>query len=162
MVFGASHRMMSQLFGHLWFRKVFSRDQAQSSQVWSRSKKWFRLKASKILFTVLLDSGLLITFPKKLYFGFLQVTVLAHTAWKVSKYGVFSYFPYFPLLGLNTKIYAVNLWIQSEYRKIRTRENSVFAHLSRCANRQEMTVQTTEKPMKISIRKTVWICLNFF
>ena len=39
----------------------------------------------------------------------------ANTAWKVSKYGVISG-PYFP---------------QSEYRKIRTRNNSVFGHFSR-------------------------------
>ena len=38
------------------------------------------------------------------------------TAWKVSKYGVFSG-PYFPVLGLNTEIYGVNFHIQSEYGK---------------------------------------------
>ena len=35
---------------------------------------------------------------------------------------------YFPLFGLNTEIYSVNLPIQSEYR--RTRINSVFGHFS--------------------------------
>ena len=55
---------------------------------------------------------------------------MAHTAWKVSKYGVFSV-PYFPVFGLNTEIYFVNLRIQSEYRKIRTRSNFVFGHFSR-------------------------------
>ena len=30
------------------------------------------------------------------------------TAWKRSKYGVFSG-PYFPVFGLNTEIYAINL-----------------------------------------------------
>ena len=66
----------------------------------------------------------------------------------MSKYGVFSrpYFlvfrlnteiyvafsgPYFPVFGLNTEIYDVNLRIQSEYRKIRNRKNSVFGHSSR-------------------------------
>ena len=34
------------------------------------------------------------------------------TSWKVSKYGVISV-PYFPVFGLNTKIYGVNLQIQS-------------------------------------------------
>ena len=48
-----------------------------------------------------------------------------YTAWKVSKYGVFSS-PYFPVFGLNTEIYSVNLRIQSKYRKIGTRNNSVF------------------------------------
>ena len=37
------------------------------------------------------------------------------TAWKVSKYGVFSR-PYF------LEIYSINLFIQSEYGKIRTRK----------------------------------------
>ena len=30
--------------------------------------------------------------------------------------------PYFPVFGLNTEIYSVNLRIQSKYRKIRTRK----------------------------------------
>ena len=46
------------------------------------------------------------------------------TVRKVSKYGVISG-PYFPVFGLNTEIYFVNLNIQSEYRKMRTRNNSV-------------------------------------
>ena len=37
-------------------------------------------------------------------------------------YGGFSG-SYFPIFGLNTEIYFVNLRIQSEYRKIQTREN---------------------------------------
>ena len=48
----------------------------------------------------------------------------------MSKYGVISG-PYFPVFGLNTEIYFVNLRIQSEYRKIRTRNNSIFRHFSR-------------------------------
>ena len=43
------------------------------------------------------------------------------TAWKVSKYGVFSG-PYFPVFRLNSKIYGENHCIQSEYRKIHTRK----------------------------------------
>ena len=43
------------------------------------------------------------------------------------KYGVISG-PYFPVFGLNTEIYSVNLLIESEYRKIRTRNNSIFGH----------------------------------
>ena len=39
--------------------------------------------------------------------------------------------PSFPAFGLNAKIYGVNLRIESEYRKIRTRQNSVFGHFSR-------------------------------
>ena len=52
------------------------------------------------------------------------------TAWKVSKYGVFSGL-HFPVFGLNTEIYGVNLRIQSEYRKTRTRKNSVLGNFSR-------------------------------
>ena len=46
-----------------------------------------------------------------------NVTLL-YTARKVSKFGVISG-PYFPVFGLNTEIYGVNLRIQPEYRKIR-------------------------------------------
>ena len=49
---------------------------------------------------------------------------------KVTKYEVISG-PYFPVFGLSTEIYSVNLRIQSEYRKIRTRNNFVFAHFLR-------------------------------
>ena len=48
-------------------------------------------------------------------------------AWKVSKYGVFSV-PYFPVFGLNTEIFGINLHIQFKCRKIRIRKNSVFGH----------------------------------
>ena len=33
---------------------------------------------------------------------------------------------YSPVFGLNTEIYGVNLLIQTEYKKLRTRKNSVF------------------------------------
>ena len=52
------------------------------------------------------------------------------TVWKVSKYGVSSV-PYFPVSRLNKEIYGVNLRIQSEYGKIRTRKNSMFWWFSR-------------------------------
>ena len=48
----------------------------------------------------------------------------------MSKYGAISG-PYFPVFGLNAEIYGVNLRIQSECRKIRTRNNSVFGPFSR-------------------------------
>ena len=51
----------------------------------------------------------------------------ANAAQKFSEYGVFCG-PYFSVFGLNTEIYGVNLRIQSEYRKIRTRKNSAFGH----------------------------------
>ena len=52
------------------------------------------------------------------------------TAWKVFKCGVFSG-PYFPVFGLNTEIYSIDLRIQSECRKIRTWKNSLFKQFSR-------------------------------
>ena len=60
-------------------------------------------------------------------------SITKDTAWKVSKYRVSSG-PYFPIFGLNTKIYSVNLPIQSAYRKIETRKNSVFGYFSRSEN----------------------------
>ena len=47
-----------------------------------------------------------------------------------SKYGVISG-PYFPVFGLNAGRYGVFVRIQSEYRKIRTRNNSEFGYFSR-------------------------------
>ena len=37
----------------------------------------------------------------------------------------------FPVFGLNTKICEVNLRVPSKYKKMRTRNNSVFGHFSR-------------------------------
>ena len=48
----------------------------------------------------------------------------------MSKYGIVSG-PYFPVFELKMEIYVVNFRIQSEYRKIRARNNSVFRHISR-------------------------------
>ena len=56
--------------------------------------------------------------------------MITGTARKVSIYGVISG-PYFPVFGLNTEIYGVNLRVKSKYRKIPTRNNSVFGHFSR-------------------------------
>ena len=46
------------------------------------------------------------------------------------RYGVISD-PYFPVFGQNTERNGVSLLIQSEYRKIRTRNNSAFGHFLR-------------------------------
>ena len=59
-----------------------------------------------------------------------RFTLDTFTAWKASKYRVISG-SYFPVFRLNTQRYSVSLRIQSEYRKIRTRNNSVFGHFSR-------------------------------
>ena len=65
----------------------------------------------------------------------INYVAISNTAWKVSKYGVFSG-PYFPVFGLNMEICGVNYYnrIQSEYRKIWTRRNSVFGNFSRSEN----------------------------
>ena len=39
--------------------------------------------------------------------------------------------PHFPVFGMNTETYSLNLCIQSEYGKIRTRKNFLFGHFSR-------------------------------
>ena len=59
-----------------------------------------------------------------------------NTAWKVSKYGVFSG-PHFLAFGLNTERYSAFLRIQSECGKIRTRKNSAFGHFSRSVSNIE-------------------------
>ena len=66
---------------------------------------------------------------------FLKTVCIIHwrvviTAWKLSKYGVVSGL-YFLAFGLNTERYSVSLRIQSECRKIRTRNNSPFGQFSR-------------------------------
>ena len=72
------------------------------------------------------------------------------TAWKGSKYGVFSD-PYFPTFGLNTTRYGVYLRIQSECGKIRTRKNSVFGHFSRCAMREKRMSRSIILSLKIQM-----------
>ena len=57
-----------------------------------------------------------------------------HHCVKRTRHGVFSGL-YFPVFGLNTEIYEVNLRIQSEYGKIPTRKNSVLGHFSHCAQK---------------------------
>ena len=61
--------------------------------------------------------------PAKEFFSSFLVLVIkqnANTAWKGSKYEVFSVLC-IPVFGLNTEIYKVNLCIQSKYRIIRAR-----------------------------------------
>ena len=64
-----------------------------------------------------------------------------YTAWKVSKYGVFSS-PYFIVFGVNSVIYEVNICIQSEYGKTQTRKNSVFGHFSHSASMNSLDEYT--------------------
>ena len=81
---------------------------------------------------------------------------ICYTVWKVSKYGVISG-PRFPAFGLNMEIYSINLCIQSKYRKIRTRNNSVFGHFSRSTIRSRFNKE--HKFSSILWNKT--ICQEF-
>ena len=72
-----------------------------------------------------------------------------NTARKVSKYRVFSG-PYFPAFGLNTEIYGVNLRIQSECGKIRTRKNSVFGHFFHSEHNAEESPSYSEARCNIT------------
>ena len=49
----------------------------------------------------------------------------------VKSFQIRNYGPCFLAFGLSTEIYLVNLGIQSEYRKMRLRNNSVFGRFSR-------------------------------
>ena len=82
----------------------------------------------KILVTENLYLSIFYTIWTWLKIYFTDATFLGYTAWKVSKYGVISG-PYFPVFGLNTAIYSVTVRIQSKYRNMWTRDNSVFGHL---------------------------------
>ena len=104
------------------------------SNIEGSSAAFFRKSSTRSAF---LSFGYtLIKYLRQICFSFLFFLVKSnmsfqiYTAWKVSTYGVFSG-PYFPIFGLNTEIYSVNLRIQSAYRKICTRKNSVFGHFSR-------------------------------
>ena len=72
----------------------------------------------------------------------------------MSKYGVFSC-TYFPVFGLNAKIYSVNIRIQSEYGKIRTKKNSVFGHFSHSAGNNYII----EILVKCH-RNSAWCCID--
>ena len=88
-------------------------------------------KVKHVLITILKNSLPLTTKLKKtLEKIHLEVDNIPITAWKVSKYEVFSG-PYFPAFELNTERYEVSVPIQSKCEKIQTRKNSVFEHFSR-------------------------------
>ena len=49
---------------------------------------------------------------------------------------------HFPVLGLSTETYEINLCIQSKYGKIRTRKNSAFGHFSRSGRTFQEFIRT--------------------
>ena len=69
------------------------------------------------------------------------------TTWKVSKHGVFSA-PCFAVFGLNTVVDGGNFNVQSKYRKIRTRANSIFGHFSCSVYYPEIKVQLAKTSSK--------------
>ena len=73
-----------------------------------------------------------------------------YTAWKVSKYRVFSG-PYFPVFGLNTEIGSVNFPIQSQYKKIRTRKNPYLD--MQCTFAERSIIDTWQSPKNVSPEK---------
>ena len=81
-------------------------------------------------------------------------------SWKVSKYGVISG-RFFPVLGLNKEIYGISLLIQSQYRKIRTRNNSAFGHFSRSVYLNhcwvQQIVQELHQDWGLQCNQRVWI-----
>ena len=84
----------------------------------------------------------------------LKVFTNPNTVWEVSKYRVFSG-PYFPVFGLNTEIYRVHLRIQSEYRKLRSRKNSVFGYFSHSASCNDLLLASFKPNFMItSVSKT--------
>ena len=102
----------------------------KSSGQWLRINRW--KKRRMINFITGLSPSVSIHLLLKIQITKVREYENTVTAWKVSKYGVISSL-YFPVFRLKTEIYEVNLRIQSKYRKIRTRDKSVFGHFSRSA-----------------------------
>ena len=69
----------------------------------------------------------------------------------------------FSVFGLNKEIYSVNLFSQSEYRNIRTRNHSVFGHFSRIAGLPErsMIYWSYWEILKLFLRTTHRACMLF-
>ena len=108
--------------------------------VWSKSK--IKLKIIKCHS----QQGRLELFSLAIIYNFSTAKVfllkyINKTAWKVSKYGVFSG-SYFPLFRANTEIYSVN---RSDYGKIRTTKNSVSEHCSNSVRFKVKTFHVTNK-----------------
>ena len=61
--------------------------------------------------------------------------------------------PYFPTFKLNTEIYEVDLRIQSEHGKVRTKKKSVFGHFPHSADNNTLNIENitikTSKSVKL-------------
>ena len=84
------------------------------------------LKCKKSSHTVI-RNYLLVLLAKIRAYSFIQETLCCVKSVQIRSY----FWSVFSCFGLNTEIYGVNLRIQSDYRKTRTRNNSIFEHLSR-------------------------------
>ena len=125
-------------------KKKFIRKKGNLFDLHESSNEWEFQKVKSVQIKSVFFMILVKLFHRKNFINFIQKNFMEKsvvklykypsavrgTAWKVSKYGVFSG-PYFPVFGLNTEIYSVNLLDQSEHRKVRTRKNSVFGHFLR-------------------------------
>ena len=82
------------------------------------------------------------------------------TAWKASKYGAFSG-SYFPVFGLNTLIYSVNLPIQSKFRKMQTKKNSLFElfHVVKLRFQNRTFDSVNKGNSKLETKLRIWIVL---
>ena len=79
------------------------------------------------------------------------------TAWKVSKYRVFSDL-YFPAFRLTTEVYGVNLYIQSKCWKIWTRKNSIFGYFLCRGKRFMHTVMDMIQYFRINTFTFIVLC----
>ena len=82
----------------------------------------------EVWYLVIIVVNFVYKWPRQLFLGYHKI-ISDCTAWKLSKYGVFSG-PYFLAFVINMEKYFVSLRIQPECGKIRTRKNSVFGHFS--------------------------------
>ena len=74
-----------------------------------------------------------------------SVSLNSVTAWKVSKYGVC--WCVYSRIRIEYKDLLVNLRIQSEYGKIRTRQNSVFERFSHSQCQPEWRLRESWRPL---------------
>ena len=77
-----------------------------------------------------------------------QFTECFLTGWKVSKYGV-PCSPYFHGFWLNMEVLSLNLCIQSEYEKVRTKKNFIFGYFSS----REVNNETSTNVQLVSLQK---------
>ena len=121
---------MSSFYFHLYFftKKYCSVCFSSTKYKWALNEFFFLiLQRSEILTGIYINPQ-----PVTLsdwYTAHISIVWNTNTAWKASKYGVFSG-TYFPAFWLNTERYFVSLRIQSKCGKIRTRKNSIFGHFS--------------------------------